>query len=354
MKKIALFLAFVMLYFVSMFSGCSEEDPVSPAEEDAYAPGKEWGGGDWPSLKAPSFGNNVIIGAGIPTVTAEYKTDFYPTLTAVRGNDWYIKIIRPESICTAWHSFQTYGPNWSYELPKFTYHFNFDWTCFNSNSTLTNYDVSWPTTETKSFLLMQNGTWILPHSLPNIRRSVGGNNYDIIRSFTLPAQPKLYLSMVRVWVQGIGSDADRTFPEGAITITQRIKNGVSRSTTEEFVKTTNLNAGIDIKGISASLNITFQNSTSHTATFDQETETTETREYNVPANEQWRYIQIYGVERYLFTNSLGDVWTSPELIANYLGNINNSVRNVLMIVKYKMGSKIPYSSEFIESASIDK
>ena len=353
MKKSTFFLLVIMLYFISMLSGCGEENTVSPTEVDPYAPGKEWGGGDWPSLKSPSFGDNIIIGAGIPTVTAEYKTDFHPTLTAVRGTDWYIKIIRPEALCTAWYSWQTYGPNWSYELPRFTYHFNFDWTCFNSNSTLTNYDVSWPLTETKSFMLMQNGTWILPQSCPSIRRSVGGNNYDIIRNFTLPTQPKLYLSMVRVWVQGIGSDADRTFPEGPITITQRIKNGVSKSTTEEFVKTTGWSAGIDIKGICAGLNQTFQNSTSHTATFDQETETTETREYNVPANEQWRYIQIYGVERYVFTNSLGEIWTSPDLIANYLGDIDNSVRNVLMIVKYKAGSNKPYSSEFIESASID-
>ena len=84
-----------------MFSGCNEEDSVSPTEEDRLMHlVRSVGGGDWPSLKSPSFGDNVIIGAGIPTVTAEYKTDFYPTLTAVRGNDWFIKIIRPEAICT--------------------------------------------------------------------------------------------------------------------------------------------------------------------------------------------------------------------------------------------------------------
>lgn len=354
MKKIVMVLASFMLCLISMFSGCNEEDPVSATEDDSYAPGKEWGGGDWPSLRSPSFGENVIIGAGVPTVTAEYKSDFKPTLTAIRGNDWFLKITRPEAICTESDYHQTTGLNWSYELPKLTYHFNFGPFCFVYNSTLTDYDVSWPLTETKSLLLMQNGTWILPHSLPQLSRTVSGNGYKIDRSFILSAQPKLYLSMVRCWVQGTGSDGDRTFPEGVITITQRIKNGVAKSTTEEFVKTTNLSAGIDIKGISAGLNLTFQNTTSHTASFDEETETTETREYNVPANEQWRYIQIYGVERYIFTTSLGEAWTSPDLIANYLGNIDNSVRNVLVIVKYKMGSKKPYSSEFIENASIDK
>lgn len=348
MNKFAFFFSAILVYVILILPGCNKDNPVEPTDSDSYTPGREWGGGDWPSLISPAFGENVIIGDPIPTVTAEYKSDFHPTLTAVQGKDWYLKIRRPEALCEAWYAWQTYGLNWSYELPKLTYHFNFSWTCFNSNSTLTNYDVSWPTTETHDFLFMQNGTWIPSQSLPTITRSVGGNDYKIERSFQLPTQPKLYLSMVRCWVQGTGSDADRTFPEGHITITQTIKNGVSRSTTTEFVKTTNLSAGIDIKGISASLNVTFTNSTTYTATFEQETETTETREYDVPANEQWRYIQLYGVERYVFTDSSGNNWKSPNLIENYLGRIDNSVRNVLMIVKYKMNGKMPYASEIIE------
>jgi hypothetical protein len=331
--------------------GCGEDDPAGPTndDDDDYPPGTQWGGGDWPSLISPTFGQNVTIGADVPTVTALYQENFTPTLTAVRGDHWILKITRPESLCDAWSQWETFGLYWSYALPRFDYHFNFDWICFVSNSTLTNYDVSWPMTETQKFTLMQNGQWVASQALPQISRSEGGNTYRINRSFTLPTQPPLYLSVLRCWVQGSGPDADRTFPEGPITITHRQKSGVKLATTTTFTETVGWSAGINIEGICAGLNQTFETSTSHTASFESEVEITETREYDVPENEQWRYIQLYGVERYCFTDAAGATWTSPYLIPKNLGTIDNAVRNVLMVVKYRGASKAPYSSEFIET-----
>ena len=331
--------------------GCGEDDPAGPTkeDEDSFPPGTEWGGGDWPSLISPAFDQNVAFGAGVPTVTAEYQEAFTPTLTAVQGYHWILRITRPETLCDAWYQWETAPLYWSHELPRFDYHFNFHWSCLVSNSSLTNYDVSWPLTDTHKFTLMQNGQWIFDHSVPQAAALEGGNWYYISRRFTLPAQPTLYLSVMRCWVQASGADADRTFPEGPITITHRQKSGVKLATTTTFTETVGWNVGINIEGICAGLNQTFQTETSHTASFENEVEIVETREYDVPENEQWRYIQLYGVERYCFTDAAGNDWSSPNLVPKNLGNIDNAVRNVLMIVKYKGASKIPYSSEYIEN-----
>jgi hypothetical protein len=101
------------------------------------------------------------------------------------------------------------------------------------------------------------------------------------------------------------------------------------------------------------LNATFSTTTSHTVNLTEIEETTETRYYNVPANEQWRYITIYGVERYKFTDISGNNWTSDYLDFNYLGSVDNNVRTFLMIVKYNAGSDIPYSSDLIEIENKD-
>lgn len=353
MTRNRLFVVLVTSCLVFVWSGCGEDGPVKPeVDPGIYEPGTQWGGGDWPSLISPGFNESVIIGDPIPRFTAPYEGDFIPTLNAIQGKDWYLKITRPELLCTAWYAWQTYGYYWSYDLPKLTYHFNFDWTCFVSNSTLTNYDVSWPLTENKDLKLMQNGQWLTAQTLPTYTRSVGGNDYQIERRFELVPQPTLYLSMAHCWVQGSGTDADRTFPEGQIEITHRIKSGVQLSTTTTFTKTAGWSAGIDIKGISAGLNQTFEDVTSHTVSLEDEVETTETRSYDIPANEQWRYIQLYGVERYFFSDAEGTSWESPSLKTRSLGTIDNAVRNVLMIVKYRGGSTLPYCMEVLENAEI--
>jgi len=345
---------FAVAILVVAWSGCGEDDdPVKPGPtEDLYAPGTEWGGGDWPTLIAPEFGEDVQIGEEIPRVTAPYAGDFIPSVNCVQGTDWVMRVTRPEAICDAWQQwvFNTYY--WSDALPKMDYNFKFHWTCLVSNSKLEAYDVSWPRTENKDLTLMQNGVWVSNQVLPSFTRNHGGNGYRIARSFTLPAQGQLFLSMAHHWVQGIGADADRTFPEGPIEIQHRVKSGVSLSTTETFTKTTGWNAGIDIKGISAGLNQTFETSTSHTVALEEERETIEIRNYEIPGNEQWRYIQLYGVERYSFTDADGNSWESPRLVIRSLGSVDNKIRNVLMIVKYRAGATRPYDAVVLEGAEV--
>ena len=344
----------VMAMCAVLWVGCGSDDPdpPGPVTPDLYEPGTEWGGGDWPTLVSPEFGEDVIIGEAIPRFTAPYSGDFIPTVNCVQGTDWVMRVTRPEALCTAWQQwvFNTYY--WSDRLPIMDYNFNFHWTCLVSNTSLKDYDVSWPLTENKDIKFMENGVWISVQNLPTISRSHGGNGYRIDRQFTLPAQGQVFLSMSHHWVQGIGADSDRTFPEGPIEITHRNKSGVSLSTTETFTKTTGWNAGIDIKGISAGLNQTFETSTSHTVTLEEEVETIETRNYEVPPNEQWRYIQLYGVERYTFTDADGKPWESPRLVLRSLGSVDNKVRNVLMIVKYRAGASRPYDTQIYEGAAV--
>ena len=349
-----LFYLLVLSCLVVMSPGCGDDDPVKPPppEDHSNDPGIEWGGGDWPSVMSPEFNDNVILGDGVPAITAMYQSKFTPTLSAVRGTAWYIKITRPEAVCTAWYSWSLVGSDWSYEIPNMTYKFNFNWSCFVSNSTLTDYDVCWPLTETKQLTLMENGQWITAQTLPTYSKNVGGNGYRIERKFTLPSQPALHLSMVRHWVQGSGPSGDRTFVEGPVKIEITERTGVNESHTTTFTKTMGASAGLDVKGISLGLNASFQNVTTHTVALEKEVEVKETRDYDVPAGEQWRYIQLYGVERYVFSNSEGAHWVSPTLQATNLGSVDNAVRNVLMIVKYKGGFGRPHASEFIENGKV--
>ena len=129
----------------------------------------------------------------------------------------------------------------------------------------------------------------------------------------------------------------------------RVLSGVEITHTETFTKTTGWSAGIAIEGISAGLSQTFENSSSHTVSLETESETTETKVYDVPANERWRFIQLYGLDRYLFTDAQGNAWSSPTLGIRSLGRIDNKVRNVLMVVKYRGTATAAYAAQLLET-----
>lgn len=336
---------------VTASDGLSASKPMTiDIAPDIYAPGTEWGGGDWPTLVAPALSQDVIIGDPVPRVTVPYDGDFQPLLNAVQGQGWHLRITRPETLCDTRVSKYPTGLHWSYALPTFTYFFD---PCFGYyDSELKDFDVSWPLTINYRLLLMQNGFWLTGDLYLPRYWYIGGNSYYVDRWFKLPAQPDLHLSMVHAWVVREGADGDRIFVEGPVTIEHQVVSGVNLSSTETFTTTTAWSAGIDVKGISASLSQTFERSSSHTVSLDTESTTTETKYYDVATNERWRFIQLYGVDRYLFTDVDGNSWTSPYLVPKSLGSVDNKVRNVLMIVKYRGGSSTPFAVEVIEDAAI--
>jgi hypothetical protein len=247
-----------------------------------------------------------------------------------------------------------YDTYWAYEIPVMKYKFtwpSFPSVCFlYSNSEIyKGGEHFWPVTHTRTFTLMSNGSWInTPLYFTNSNQNWGGNTYKVVVRFALPYQPDLYISMVRTWVVGQNENDDVIRTEGETEVSIRKLSGVEVSDTYTFTETWDMSAGVDIKGISAGLNATFSSTTGHSVTLNEIVETTETRFYNIPANEQWRYITIFGVERYKFTDSAGNDWTSDYLDCKYLGNIDNNVRTFLMIVKYNTGSDKPYSTDLVE------
>jgi hypothetical protein len=332
------------LLFTTLFGVACGDGAAGPIPPE-LGPGTEWGGGDWPSLISPALDEDVIIGDPVPKVTVPYDGDFKPLLNAVQGQDWLIRITRPETLCDTQVDKYPTGSHWSYELPVYNYFFD---PCVGYyDSELKNYDASWQLTDNHRFKLMQNGQWLGRHQVPH-HHFTSDNHYDVDRWFTLPAQPDLYMSMVHAWVVGAGADSDRIFVEGAVTIEHRVQSGVEITDTKTFTETTGWSAGIDIKGISASLSQTFEKQSSHTVSLETQTETIETKVYEVPANERWRFIQLYGVDRYLFTDANGDRWDSETLRIRSLGNVDNKTRNVLMIVKYRGGSNALYATEVLE------
>ena len=359
MKKYFLLPIFILVYLFIMSSGCSDDEPTTPEPDeksDAYPPGYVWQAGDYPSLTAPvQITDNVIIGEPVRAFTVLNKGKFKPKLNAVNSNSWVVRIYREESaLCELWYQWSFYTNYWSHSIPVKRY--EFDWPSFpydcwwHSDSFVDKGGQDfWPTTQTRSFLLMENGSWYtttFEFWLNN--QSWKGDSYDVWVRFNQPSHPDLYVSMVRTWVVGQKADDDVVRTEGHAEVTVHKLRGVDISNTNEFTETWGLSAGIDVKGISAGLNATFSSSSSHTVNLSEIEETTEIRDYNVPANEQWRYITIYGVERYLFTDANGYAWSSEYLDCNYLGVVDNNVRTFLMIVKYNSGTDRPYSKELIE------
>lgn len=359
MKNIVILFALMSVYLIIMFSGCSKDEPTPTepnTQSDAYPPGYVWPAGDYPSLTAPAqLTDNVTIGHPIRAYTAINNGKFKPKLNALYNENWVVRIYRTESaLCELWYQW-TFGTGyWSHEIPVKRYEFDwpsFPFDCFWHTDSYVDKGGQdfWPTTQTKSYLLMENGTWYtttMDFWLNN--QSWKGDSYDVWVRFTPHTQPDLYISMVRTWVVGQKADDDVIRTEGEAEVTVNRLRGVEISNTNEFTETWSMAAGVNIEGISASLNATFSSSTSHTVTLSEIEETTETRYFNVPSNEQWRYITIYGVERYLFTDIDGNAWTSDYLDCNYLGMIDNNVRTFLMIVKYNAGTSKPYSTELVD------
>ena len=197
---------------------------------------------------------------------------------------------------------------------------------------------------------MSNGYWVTARQNFSVSTSGWSSSHDYTCKiwYDPPSQPDLYISMVRTWVVGKEADDDVIRTEGETDITMRTLTGVQVSNTKSFTETWGMSGTVTIDAISLGLTATFSTTTSQTITLTNIKEKTVVNHYKVPANEQWRYITIYGIEKYIFTDENGNAWTSSNLLFNYLGSVDNNVRTFLMIVKYKAGSDKPYSSEFID------
>ncbi len=355
MKKLTLFIVFFFVYFVLQFSGCGgkNNDSVTPTPEvNDFPPGYEWGGGDWPSLKSPEFGQEPIFGSPVPAVTAIFQGNFLPRLTNLQGNAWTIQIKWVGGIFGSCQLTETknYEIYWSCSLPTTEWRFT---SLFCDNTF--NSPICWEPGSVHKFELVKNGAWLLQHDNEDKDTiEIGDNTYYITRNFTLAEQPDVYLTMSRNWVKGSGTSDDVTRSEGHTSITVTHLSGVIRESTTEMGVTLGLDVGYTTGGLGASISATFEYSTSHSVTFEDQLKIEETREYDIPANERWRMITVYGVERYYFSDASGNNWESDALACKTLGQVDNTTRTVLMLVKYISGSSKPYSTEFIENAAYIK
>ena len=347
LKPTAAILAmFVIMLFA--FSACSSDDDSDPSpdpinySDDAFPPGYVWAASDYPSLTAPiSINTNIGIGPPILTVTKIYKGDFNVTATAVKA-DWSARIVRDPSWCGSEEHSWDYYNEWSYLLPncQATY---YNGTCTNKDL---NYNIGWGQTVEKYFKFVDHGIWQYLFVTPSYNINNNGEEFLVYKQFELIQDdwPELYLSMERDWIKG----PEDIRSEGKADVTISKVTGVEQSTTSAFTNTLGLTAGVELEGISASINQTFTTSGSETNTFYTIDTKTETLYYNIPANELWRYITLYGVERFKFTQLNGEDWSSTSLVANPFGNVENKVKTFLMIVKYNATNKKAISSELIE------
>ncbi len=114
-------------------------------------------------------------------------------------------------------------------------------------------------------------------------------------------------------------------------------------------ETLSLGASASFYGVSTSIEKTFSSETTNSIEFSTEITNTTKSTYTIPANETWRFMTLYGVERYLFTDSDGNDWSSTNLeLAQGLGFIENKVRTHLMVAKFRNNQSLAYSVEFVD------
>ena len=342
--------AFLAMFVVLMFafSACSSDDsgddpPAPEYSDDAFPPGYVWTEADYPSLTAPlSINEDVGKGSPILKVTELHKGDFHVTATRVFA-DWHTRAVRNPTGCGSeeheWHKYDF----WSDEVPNCIATF-YNGLCTNRDL---NYDPGWSNTTEKKFKFVDHGVKNLKIVTPsfNYNPSSGGE-FLIYKNFEIKDSnwTDVYLSMERDWI--VGDDITRMEGEATVEIYKKV--GVSQINTTEFTETLGLDLGVEIEGISAEINQTFTTTSTQTSAFTTEDSIKEVRHYNIPPNEQWRYITLYGIERFKFTNANGVDWTSTSLVINPLGMVENKKKTFLMIVKYTANSNKIISNELFE------
>lgn len=352
MKTKALF--FTVILVIVVFA-CKKD------KEEAFPPGHVWIAGDYPSLTAPlNEMDNVGIGEPVFVKSAKHVGTFKPTINAVKSIKWVVKITRTESaMCETWYQWTFNSEYWSYSIPEKKYKFewpSFPYDCSWQNDSYLNKGGQdfWPKTEVKTLSLMQNGTWYTTITCPSFNKywSGKGNDYSVSLKFDLPTQPDLYIGKVRTWVVFPGSEYDEYELEGTYSIKTIHKTGVSKTNSSTFSTTLGLSASVPIQSITLDINKSWTKTYGESITVTEETSEEKTKTFTVPEGERWRFITIYGVERYTFTTSEGTAWTSDYLDLQSLGNFDNIIRTFLMVVKYKEGSVKSYSSDLIDAATM--
>lgn len=339
------FIALIMLVII----GCSKDN--TDDDSDAFTAGHIWPAGDYPSLVAPDFNDSPVIGLPILTLTAKHVGDFSPKIKAIEGENWKGDITRIEGwYCNDEKVSFDFSPDklWSSGLPIRNYYFDYVFPELCDDSELKNYDISWPETSPKRFKLMEYGNWITDEMVVKNDDYVGDYHYRITRKFNqIIPQPELYMSLHRDWIYESGTDVVQS-GEGNREIITYSKTGVVETQMTKITETLELGAEASYGGVSASINQTFSNESTDQIEFSQ-IDSKEIKEYYmIPANETWRFITLYGVERYSFTDSNGNEWVSPNLVTDELGFIEDHVRTFVMIVKYKSTSVSAFASELIE------
>jgi hypothetical protein len=351
MKTKALLLT---MFLVILAFACKKDD-------DAFPPGHVWKAGDYPSLTAPAEMDNVGIGEPVFVKSAKHAGTFKPTIKAVKGNNWVVKITRRESaLCETWYQWTFPSEYWSNEIPVKKYEFkwpSFPWDCYWHNNSSLNLGGQhlWPKTEVKTLTLMMNGEWYPSITLPSFGKRWSGDDYDVSLKFNLGAQPDLYIGKVRTWVVYPGDEYDQYELEGTYTIKTIHKTGASITNSSTFSTTLGLGASVPIKGITVDINKSWTNTYGESITVSEESSIEKTKTFTVPAGERWRFITVYGVERYSFTTKEGTSWAeeSGYFELQSLGNFDNIVRTFLMVVKYRDGSVKAYSSDLIDVSTMD-
>ena len=336
----------LLAFFMFLFIGCSKDDAND--ESDAFSPGYTWPEGDYPSLTAPEFNDAPTIGDPVLTLTAKHAGEFSPLLLQYLGKNWHGNVNYNQVLCDDdTRNWSADGELWNTELPSQHLYFDLSWLCGDEDFTYNANDFGWDIS--RRFLLMEEGEWSSSEFEYEAVIATPGEITTLRTKFNqvLTGYPDLHMSIHRDWIYEYGTDVIRS-GEGTREITTETKTGVVDTQISTISETLQLGAEVSYGPVSASINQTFSSETTNQIEFSEFTTKTITETYIIPADETWRFITLYGVERYSFTDINGDQWGSPNLVTEELGYIEDHVRTFLMIVKYKSTSVSPINSELIE------
>jgi hypothetical protein len=336
--------------FAILLSGCKKNDDSpavvptpTPVSSSLLNPGDVIPADHFPSLRAPlNITSSPLIGDPVLAEMVSYNGDFSPSVRQYLGTDMHGTVKRKaqgvlcSDITRSWNAGD--GPYWSYGFPTQHVYFDAGGLCTDNNTQIySNEDggtiFMWDYNSPRRYNLRESGGWKEGEFLFSKTKSEDGYTHEF-KSYwkQVLGHPDLYLSLYRDWV--VTDDFTRS-GEGTFSVEITKITGVEETDVSTFSSTLSLGVTAEYGPVSATVNSTFNWSSSNSVTFYQQTTETTSNDYAIPAGETWRFITFHGVERYSFTDSDGNDWESPNLeLAGELGVLEDYVSEYVMIVRY--------------------